>query len=85
MKFSKPEHGEDKEVAEEVRMCRICMLGEAMQKLTTEGIDHMEGDMGLANYGKASPQDPPLMEVQVKVLSQEQNQFLGRGPSCRQC
>ena len=37
--------------------------------------------MGLDKFIKASPQDPPLMEVQVKGLSQVHKQFLGRRAS----
>ena len=41
----------------------------------------MDWDMGLDKFIKASPQDPPLMEVQVKGLSLVHKQFLGRRAS----
>ena len=49
-----------------------------MQRFTEEGLDHMEWDKGLSKFVKTSPQDPPLMEVKVEVLSQVQKQFVGR-------
>ena len=55
--------------------CRVCMVGEAMEQFTTEVIDYMEWDAGSDQFIKTSP---PLMEVQVKVLSQVQKNFLGR-------
>ena len=58
--------------------CRVCMVGEAMEQFTMEGIDHMVWDAWSNQFLKTSPQDPPLMEVQVKVLSQVQKKFLGR-------
>ena len=73
---SKPENRET-----EMDGCGICVVGEAMQKFTEEGIDHMEWDEGLDKFVKTNPQEPPLMEVQVKVLSQVQKQFLGRRAS----
>ena len=48
--------------------CRVCMVGEAMEQFAKEGIDHMGWDKGSGQFIKTSPQDPPLMEVQVKVL-----------------
>ena len=53
-----------------------CMTWEAMQKFTKEVIDHMDWDMGLDKFIKARTQDHLRMEVQVKVLSLVQNQFL---------
>ena len=58
--------------------CMVCMVGKAMKQFTEEGIDHMEWDTRLKQFVKSNPQDPPLMGVQVKVLSQVQKQFLGR-------
>ena len=49
-----------------------------MEQFTMEGIDHMVWDAWSNQFLKTSPQDPPLMEVQVKVLSQVQKKFLGR-------
>ena len=49
--------------------------GEAMKQFTMEVIDYMEWDAGSDQFIKTSP---PLMEVQVKVLSQVQKNFLGR-------
>ena len=57
------------------------MAWEAMQKFTKEVIDHMDWDMGLDKFIKASPQDPPLMEVQVKGLSQVHGSFWDGGPA----
>ena len=54
------------------------MVGEAMEQFTMQGMDHMEWDEGSDQFIKTSPQDPPLMEVQVKVLSQVQKKFLRR-------
>ena len=51
------------------------MVGEAMEQFTMEVIDYMEWDAGSDQFIKTSP---PLMEVQVKVLSQVQKNFLGR-------
>ena len=48
--------------------CRVCMVGEAMEQFAIEGIDHMGWDAGSGQFIKTSPQDPPLMEVQMKVL-----------------
>ena len=39
---------------------------------------HMESNMGFQTFVKGSPQDPPVMEVQVKVLSQIKKQFVWR-------
>ena len=47
---------------------RVCMVGEAMEQFAMEGIDHMGWDKGSGQFIKTSPQDPPLMELQVKVL-----------------
>ena len=52
------------------------MVWEAIQKLMKKGINHMEWDNGLDKFIKARTQDHLLMEVQVKVLSLVQNQFL---------
>ena len=73
---SKPENREA-----EMDGCGICVVGEAMQKFTEEGIDHMEWDVGLDKFVKTNPQEPQLMEAQVKVLSQVQKRFLGRRAS----
>ena len=51
------------------------MVGEAMEQFTMEVIDYMEWDAGSDQFIKTSP---PLMEVQVKVLSKVQKNFLGR-------
>ena len=51
-----------------VGRCRVCMVGEAMKQFAIEGIDHMGWDAGSGQFIKTSPQDIPLMEVQVKVL-----------------
>ena len=51
-----------------VDRCGVCMAGEAMEQFAIEGIDHMGRDTGSGQFIKTSPQDPPLMEVQVKVL-----------------
>ena len=48
--------------------CGACMVGDAMERFAIEGIDHMGWDAGSGQFIKTSPQDPPLMEVQVKVL-----------------
>ena len=50
VKFSKPEEEEDKET----RSCAMCMVGETMQKFTTEGKDHMEWETGLDKFVKAA-------------------------------
>ena len=42
------------------------------------GVGHMEWNMGFQTFVKGSPQDPPVMEVQVKVLSQIKKQFVWR-------
>ena len=52
------------ELAREATTCGICMVGEAMQKFMAEGIDDMEGDMGLYK-------DPTLMEHTVPVARKE--------------
>ena len=44
------------------------MVEEAMEKFAIEGIDQMNWDAGLGRFMKTSPHDPPLMELQVKVL-----------------
>ena len=44
------------------------MVEEAMEEFAIEGIDHMCWDAGSGQFIKTSPQDIPLMEVQVKVL-----------------
>ena len=46
--------------------CGVCMV--AMEQFAIEGIDHMGWDAGSGQFIKTSHQDPPLMEVQVKVL-----------------
>ena len=48
--------------------CRMCMVGEAMEQFPIEGIDHVGWDAGSGQFIKTSPQDPPLMGMQVKVL-----------------
>ena len=48
--------------------CRVCMVGEAVEQIAIEGIVHMGWDAGSGQFIKTSPQDPPLMEVQVMVL-----------------
>ena len=48
--------------------CGVCMVGEAMEQIAIEGIDHMGWDAGSGQFIKTSLQDPPLMEMQVKVL-----------------
>ena len=50
------------------RRVQGCMVGEAMEQFAIEGIDHMGWDAWSGQFIKTSPQDPPLMEVQVKVL-----------------
>ena len=55
------EHWEDNELAREATTFGILLVGEAIQKFTTEGIDHMEWDIGSDKFIKASTQDPPLM------------------------
>ena len=50
----------------------VCMVGEAMEQFTMQGMDHMEWDEGSDQFIKTSPQDPPLMKMQVKVLPQVQ-------------
>ena len=70
------EHREDKELAREATTCGILLVWEAIQKLMKKGINHMEWDNGLDKFIKARTQDHLLMEVQVKVLSLVQNQFL---------
>ena len=59
----------------------ICTVGEAMQQIVAKGIGHMEWNMGLQAFVKANPQDPPVTEVQVKVLSQMKKQFMWRRAS----
>ena len=44
------------------------MEGEAMEQFAIEGIDHMGWDAGSGQFIKTSPQDLPLMELQLKVL-----------------
>ena len=39
-----------------------------MEQFVIEGIDHMGWDAGSGQFIKTSRQDPPQMEVQVKVL-----------------
>ena len=51
-----------------VNGCMVCMVREAMEQLAIEGIDHIIWDAGSDQFIITSPQDPPLMEVQVKVL-----------------
>ena len=70
------EHGEDKELSREATTYGKLLVWEAIQKFMTEWIDHMEWDNGLDKFIKARTQDHLLMEVQVKVLSLVQNQFL---------
>ena len=48
--------------------CWVCMVGEAKEQFTIEGIDHMGWDEGSGQFMKTRRQDPPQMEVQVKVL-----------------
>ena len=50
--------------------------GEAMRQFVAEGKGHMEWNMGFQTFDKASPQDPPMMEAQVKVLCQIKKKFL---------
>ena len=38
----------------------------------------MDWNMGFQTFVKASPEDPPMMEVQVKVFSQIKKQFVWR-------
>ena len=45
-----------------------CMVREAMEQFAIEGIEHMGWDIRSGQFIKTSPQDPPLMELQVKVL-----------------
>ena len=49
-----------------------------MQQFVAEGKGHMEWNMGFQTFVKASPEDPPMMEVQVKVFSQIKKQFAWR-------
>ena len=49
-----------------------------MQQFVAEGKCHMEWNMGFQTLVKASPEDPPMMEVQVKVFSQIKKQFVWR-------
>ena len=56
--------------------CRVCMVGEAMEQFAIEGIDHMGWNAGSGQFVKTSHQDPPLMEVQVKVLTHYKQQKL---------
>ena len=56
--------------------CGICTVGEAMRQFVAEGKGHMEWNMGLQTFDKASPQDPPMMEAQVKVLCQIKKKFV---------
>ena len=42
--------------------------GEALEQFAIEGIDHMGWDAWSGQFFKTNPKDPPLMEVQVKVL-----------------
>ena len=51
-----------------VDRCGVCIVGEAMEQFAIEGIDYMGWDAGSGQFIKTSPQDPPLMEVQGKVL-----------------
>ena len=46
----------------------VCMVGEYMEQFAIEGIYHMGWDAGSGHFIKTSHQDPPLMEVQMKVL-----------------
>ena len=41
--------------------CGECMVGEAMEQFTMEGIDHMEWDAGSDQFIKTSPQVLPLI------------------------
>ena len=63
---------------EEMDGCTVCMGGKAMEQFTEEGIDHMEWDRRKERFVKTNPQEPPLMEVKVRVLYEVQKQFLGR-------
>ena len=47
---------------------RVCIVGKAMEEFAIEGIDHMCMDAGSGHFIKTSPEDPPLMEVHMKVL-----------------
>ena len=47
-----------------------------MQQIVAKGIGHMEWNMGFQTFDKASPQDPPMMEAQVKVLCQIKKKFV---------
>ena len=48
--------------------CGVCMVGEAMEQFAIEGIDYMGWEAGSGHFINTSPQDPALMEVQMKVL-----------------
>ena len=47
-----------------------------MQQFVAEGKGHMKWNMGFQTFVKASPEDPPMMDVQVKVFSQIKKQFV---------
>ena len=51
-------------------------VGEPMQQFVAEGKGQMEWNMGFQTFDKASPQDPPMMEAQVKVLCQIKKKFV---------
>ena len=63
---------------EEVDGCEVCMVGKAIEQFTTEGIDHMEWDIWKEQFVKTHQQEPPVMKVKVRVLSEVQKQFMGR-------
>ena len=48
--------------------CWVFMVGEALEQFAIEGIYHMGWDAGSGHFIKTSHQDPPLMEVQLKVV-----------------
>ena len=49
-----------------------------MRQFVAEGKGHIEWNMGFQTFVQASPEDPPIMEVQVKVFSQIKKQFVWR-------
>ena len=44
------------------------MVRKAMEQFAIEGIDHIGWETGSGQFIETSPQDPPLMELQVKVV-----------------